>query len=488
MDLSISIVSDSKPLQKKLIAFCSFILADLLVIFLSYTFAYIIRGEILVRVRPEFSALPLPSLMFYFSHFYVAIVWILVFAYQKLYTKRYPIWVELKVLVRAATFSSLVVIIVIFITRREHLFSRTVVILAWLFSLVLFPLIRIVFKRLLIMLDLWKKKLIIVGVHPTSVSVIQNVRKYKTMGYEVVAIIDDDPSKIGKSLAGVKILGPLSKLDDIVRIYKSNDIIITTPHLSRKKLKEIISRCEIVSDSMWLIPRSGEFITEGVEIEVLGDILSLYVKRNLDKPWNIIIKAVFGKTLTALLLFLASPIFALIALAVKLDSEGPVFFIQKRIGRNLKEFNMYKFRSMHVDNQTLLQNYLASHPQAQVEWEEYKKLKSFDPRLTRVGRIIRKLSLDELPQLINVLEGKMSLVGPRPYLAEEVADKGQITRIITRVNPGITGPWQVSGRSELSFDERLKIDEHYIRNWSLWSDIVILLKSVKAVFSSSGAF
>jgi Undecaprenyl-phosphate galactose phosphotransferase WbaP len=488
MDLSLTIVPESNPVKKKLVAFFCLILGDLLVIFLSFTLAYIIRGRILVSFRPEFSALPLPSLMFYFSHFYMAIVWILVFANGKLYTKRYPIWVELKVLVKTSTFSSLVIIIVIFITRREHLFSRTVVILAWLISLVLFPLVRSLFKRLLIELDLWKKKLIIVGLHPTSVSVIRNIRKYKTMGYEVMAIIDDDPEKIGKSIEGVKILGPFSRLDDIVRFHKSKDIIITTPHLSRKKLKEIISRCEALCDSMWLIPRSGDFITEGIEIEVLGDILSLYVKRNLDKPWNIFIKFIFGKTLTVLLLLLASPVFALIALAVKLDSQGPVFFIQKRIGRNLKEFNLYKFRSMHVGNQKLWQEHLDSHPQAKQEWEEFRKLKSFDPRITRVGRIIRKLSLDELPQLINVLEGKMSLVGPRPYLPEEIVDEEQITKIITRVNPGITGPWQVSGRSDVSFQERLKIDENYIRNWSLWLDIVILLKSVKAVFSRSGAF
>jgi lipopolysaccharide/colanic/teichoic acid biosynthesis glycosyltransferase len=192
--------------------------------------------------------------------------------------------------------------------------------------------------------------------------------------------------------------------------------------------------------------------------------------------------------LTVLLLVLTSPVFALIALAIKLDSEGPVFFIQKRIGRNLEEFDLYKFRSMHMENEKILKDFLDTNPQAKQEWAEFKKLRSFDPRATRVGRIIRRLSLDELPQLINVLEGKMSLVGPRPYLAEEMADKGQMTRIITRVNPGITGPWQVSGRSELSFEERLKIDEHYIRNWSLWLDIVILLRSVKAVFSRSGAF
>lgn len=488
MDLSLRIVSDSKPGQKKLIALFCLVLSDLLVIFFSFALAHILRGKILVSVRPEFAALPLPPLLFYLSHFYMALVWILVFANAKLYTKRYPVWVELKMLVKAATFSSLVVMIVIFLTRTERLFSRAVVILAWLISLFLFPLFRLTAKRLLVVLDIWKKKLIVVGVHPTGVSVIRNIRKYKTMGYEVVAIIDDDPQNIGKSIAGIKILGPFSRLDDIVRMYRSKDIVVTTPHLSRNKLREIISKCEAVSDSMWMIPRSGDFITEGVEIELLGDILSLHVKRNLDKPWNIFIKAVFGKTVSALLLLVFSPVFVLIALAVKLDSKGPVFFTQKRIGRNLKEFNLYKFRSMYIDNQGILQDYLNSHPQARQEWEKFRKLKNYDPRITRVGRIIRGTSLDELPQLINVLEGKMNLVGPRPYLPEEVADKEQITRIITRVNPGITGPWQVGGRSDVSFLERLKIDENYIRNWSLWFDIVILIKSAWTVISRHGAF
>jgi Undecaprenyl-phosphate galactose phosphotransferase WbaP len=475
-------------MQNKLIAFCSFILIDLLVILLSYVLAYYIRGNLLVDIFPRFAQLPLPSLTFYLSHFYMAFTWILIFSYEKLYIKRFPFWVELKILVRAATFSSFVIFIIIFLTRTEILFSRTIVVLAWLISLVFFPCFRVLVKLLLIKLEIWTKKLIILGVHQTSLTVIQNIRKNKTMGYEVIAIIDDDLHKIGKSIAGVKILGPYSRLEEITHICQSKDIMIATPHLPRKKLKEILSQCEAISDSMWLIPRSGDFITEGVEIDVLGDILTLYIKRNLDKPWNILIKNLFEKCLTIILLAIASPLFVMIALAIKLDSRGQVFFVQKRIGQYLKTFDLYKFRSMYIDSQKRLEDYLESHPTAKQEWKEFKKLKDSDPRITRVGLLIRKLSLDELPQLINVLEGKMSLVGPRPYLPEEIADRGKISQIITRVKPGITGPWQVSGRSELPFQERLSIDEHYIRNWSLWLDIVILLKSVKAVLTQSGAY
>jgi undecaprenyl-phosphate galactose phosphotransferase len=475
-------------MKRKIAAFGCLILSDLVVIALSYTIAYFLRAGLLLRVFPQLAQLPLPSLSFYFSYFYMALLWLLFFSLEKLYTKRYAFWAELKVLLRAATFSSFSIIILIFLTRREFYFSRVIVILAWLISLLLFPAVRVLMKFVLIKFGIWKKKLIILGVHPTSLQVIQAIQKNKTMGYDVVGFVDDDTEKHGKTIAGIKVLGPMSELEQITRLYQSKDIIIATPHIPRKELKGILSRCEAASDSMWVIPRSGDFITEGVELDIMGDILTLYIKRNLDKPWNTFMKSVYERILSALLLLLTSPLFFLIALAIKFDSKGPVFFIQQRIGRKRKLFNLYKFRSMYLDNAQRLSDYLGHHPDKKEEWEDFKKLRDFDPRVTRIGRLIRRLSLDELPQLINVIEGKMSLVGPRPYLPEEIADEDQISQIISRVKPGITGPWQVSGRSELSFQQRLGIDEHYIRNWSLWLDFVILIKSIKAVLTQSGAY
>jgi Undecaprenyl-phosphate galactose phosphotransferase WbaP len=239
---------------------------------------------------------------------------------------------------------------------------------------------------------------------------------------------------------------------------------------------------------MWLIPRAGDFISEGVEIEVLGNVLTLYIKKNLAKPWNILTKTVFDILLTSVLIILLMPVFAVVAIAIKLDSKGPIIFLQKRLGKDKRDFSVFKYRSMYVDSENKLNFYLSSNQEAREQWEKYKKLKNNDPRVTRVGRIIRRYSIDELPQLFNVIQGKMSLIGPRPYLPEELIGKDTFKDIIARVKPGITGLWQISGRSELPFETRIDLDEFYIRNWSLWLDFSIFLKSVKVMFSRKGAY
>lgn len=264
--------------------------------------------------------------------------------------------------------------------------------------------------------------------------------------------------------------------------------MVSIPHLPREKLKKLLLKCEGISESLWLIPRTGDFITEGVEINVLGEVFALRIKRNLTKPWNILIKNLFDIFLTVTLLILFLPIFIIIAVAVKLDTKGPLLFVQKRLGKRRKQFSLYKFRSIFTEGDNNLTEYLNKNPEAKEEWEKYKKLKKFDPRVTRIGRIIRKYSLDELPQFFNILNGKMSLVGPRPYLEEELKGKEVFKNTIARVQPGITGLWQISGRSELTFDKRIALGEFYIRNRSLWLDITILLRSFKVWFSKKGAF
>jgi undecaprenyl-phosphate galactose phosphotransferase len=475
-------------MKKKLISFASLIAVDVLIVFFSYALAFSIRSHVLPELIPKYAATPLLPFSLFIKHFYMAFAWILVFANEKLYTKRFPFWEEVRILIKGSTISTLLIMIIIFLTKSEEQFSRTVVITAWFIGLFLFPGARAAAKLLLIRLDIWKKKLIILGVHQTSLQVIRNIRRNRTMGYEVIAIIDDDPGKIGHSVMGVKISGPFSELERLTGTYGSKDIMVVTPHLPRRKIKDILTQCENISESMWLIPRSGDFITEGVELEVLGDILTIYIKRNLVKPWNILIKNLFDKCLTLLFLPIVSPLLLFTAAAIEFESRGPVIFKQDRIGKHRRPFKIYKFRSMYQDNEKRLADYLASDSGARSEWSRYKKLKNHDPRVTRIGRIIRKFSLDELPQLFNVLRGNMSLVGPRPYLEEELQGRKQISETIARVNPGITGLWQISGRSEISFEERLNMDEFYVRNWSLWLDIVILLKSLRVWLSGKGAY
>lgn len=394
---------------------------------------------------------------------------------------------EIKALLRGTTFAFAIVLITIFFSKRTE-FSRTIVISAWFLSLFLFPISRIIVKRILIKLNLWKKKLLILGLNESSLLILKSIKRNKTMGYEIIGFLDDDPKKIGKKISGVKVIGQLSDLEKIANASKSKDIMLTTAYLTKTEFKKLFFKCEHLSESMWLIPQSGDLITEGVELEVLDDVLTLYIKKNLAKPWNIFIKNVFDKLLAIIMLIIFLPVMIVIAIAIKFESKGPAFFIQKRIGKDKKMFNMIKYRSMYLNNDTKLSAYLNDNPNAKQEWDRYKKLKNHDPRVTKIGRLIRKFSLDELPQLFNVIQGNMNLVGPRPYISEELIGKDTSTDTIARVKPGITGLWQVSGRSELPFEERIKLDEYYIRNWSLWLDMVIIVKSFRVMLSSKGAY
>lgn len=199
-------------------------------------------------------------------------------------------------------------------------------------------------------------------------------------------------------------------------------------------------------------------------------------------------KNVFDFSLTAVGTICISPLLVYIAYRIKKEDPGPVFFAHERIGKDGKAFPCYKFRSMVTNSQEMLQKYLAENPAAREEWEREFKLKD-DPRVTSIGKVLRRTSLDELPQIFNVLRGEMSLVGPRPVIQEEL-DKyyGETAKLYCTVKPGITGLWQVSGRSDTTYDERVALDAAYIENRSFWGDIVILWKTIAVVALKKGAY
>ena len=225
-----------------------------------------------------------------------------------------------------------------------------------------------------------------------------------------------------------------------------------------------------------------------LEVGSIEDILSLSVARNFTKPWNKFLKGLFEFILGLYLAVILLPLFVVIGIMIKISSPGPIFFIQERLNGKNKTFKCYKFRSMYADADDRLKKYLRENPAALEEWEKFRKLKNGDPRITRMGRIIRRYSLDELPNFLNFFRGEMNLVGPRPYLLDEKDLIGKSYEIISRVKPGITGLWQVRGRNVLSFKDRVLVDKYYIRNWSLWLDIAILVKSVKTLITREGAY
>ncbi len=225
-----------------------------------------------------------------------------------------------------------------------------------------------------------------------------------------------------------------------------------------------------------------------METEYIDELLVMRMANNLLSPVNRFFKRAFDLLVSIVGSILLLPLFMIIALLIKIDSRGPVLFIQERFGKEGKKFKLFKFRTMYMNADEKLNQYLEQHPELQQEWDQFKKLKSFDPRVTGIGKFLRRFSLDEAPQILNVLKGDMSIVGPRPYLVREKEEIEKSAAIIFRVKSGLTGLWQIKGRSELSFETRLKLDEFYVRNWSFLLDITIILKTFSAVLRGKGAY
>jgi len=207
-----------------------------------------------------------------------------------------------------------------------------------------------------------------------------------------------------------------------------------------------------------------------------------------EKFWSDAIKRIIDILFSIVVLLILAPIFLLISFAIKWDSSGPVLFVDRRLGRGGKIFRCFKFRTMFVDGEKRLKECLEQNSSSLHEWRSYAKLKSFDPRITEVGQFLRRYSLDELPQIFNVLRGDMHLVGPRPYLLRERPKMDKYVDKILKVRPGITGFWQVSGRNEIPFEERLKMESHYAENNGLRTDIIFLVRTIKAVLEGRGAY
>lgn len=472
-------------LNKRVLNFPILVASDFIAFTLSLTIAFYLRRFILPLVYPRLTA-TFP-LTYYLSHSFIFLLWLLVFVHEKLYTRRSPLWDEIRSLWKSTTFCFAFIMILVFLARREFFFSRAIIILAWFSSLFLFPSLRFLTKFILLKAGLWQKNVLILGDGETTRLVIEGLARNRIMGFEVKGVLIDNP-EINESIAGIKVLGKIDELEYWSRRLNVRDIILAISNASSQRIIELIKRGEEIAETIRIIPPTLDLITVGVDVDNLGATLALSLKRNLDKKANLALKMIFEYILCICLVILSAPLMLLIALSIKLDSKGPVLFVQKRLGKNGSPFAMLKFRTMVINADKILEEYLASHAEARKQWELYKKIKGFDPRLTRVGRIMRRFSLDELPQLFNVLKGEMNLVGPRPYLEEEVIGLDSFFRTISKFRPGITGLWQISGRSDLPLEKRMILDEYYLRNWSLWLDFMILVRTVKAVISGQGAY
>jgi len=471
---------------KKTVCLAFLIAFDVAALLSSIFLAYLIRKEILFYIHPVFRVWTFPFSTYLVNYPYFLGLWVVVLAYERLYTKRFAIGEEVKRLWKGASISFLIIMVLTFAARISMNVSRTVIVLAWALSFFLLPALRIVAKKILNKGGCWQRNMLILGAGRTGEMVLGRIKGNKNMGYEPVGFLDDDEAKLGKEIGGVKVLGKLSEIKSWAKEKKVRDVVIAMPGVSREKLLEVMGFCEGVVDEIRVIPDMFGLATVGVKAEDLDGILLFDMEWNLAKAHNVFIKRVIDIILSSLAIAISSPLMLFISIKIRRGSEGPAIFGQKRLWKEEVTFDFLKFRSMYLDEEERLKRFLKENPQARKEWEKFVKIKSGDPRVTEFGKWLRRYCLDELPQLVNVFLGKMSLVGPRPYLPREYEKMGGYKKTILKALPGMAGLWQVSGKNELTFEDRLRLEEYYVRNWSLWMDFIILLKTVRVVWRGGG--
>lgn len=325
-------------------------------------------------------------------------------------------------------------------------------------------------------------RLLVIGAERLGKMMMQHIAATPRLGYQVVGFIDAEGTPI-THFGRFQSLGSIADLESIIRIYNIDEVLIALPSNQHQQIVRSVRLCERAGAEFKLIPDLHELSLSSLDMDTIEGIPLIGIKHTGIGPWQYVLKRAMDITLAGLVLLLGSPLWLLIALAIKLDSRGPVLFKQERLGYEGEPFLLYKFRSMHNRAEKALPHLRSK---SDVSGPMFK-LKD-DPRRTRVGKFLRKTSLDEIPQLLNVLKGDMSLVGPRPPLASEVAQYEEWEKGRLEIRPGMTGLWQVRGRSELDFDEMVLLDLYYIENWSLRLDLQILLQTIPAVLFSRGAY
>ena len=459
------------------------ILLDTILINISFLLAYYLRFNVMVFVTHGF--IPVFE-KFFGTLLFITIIWMAIFKFFGLYDKKSnDITDEAALLFLSTTISSLTLFGMLFI-YRGFWFSRLLIVYAWIISFILLLSYRIIFlvaKRILLSKGLGVKRVLILGAGDIGQTIALKLINDKSIGGVPVGYLDDDQEKIGKEYNGLKVIADISNLKRILKDYKVEEIIFATSSMPYKKILDIITDSETMGISYKIVPGILELMASRINVDEVGGVPLITVSEIGFAGFNAFIKRAVDLIVSFLLIILLVPLFIIVALLIKIDSRGPIFFYQMRVGKNEKLFPMFKFRSMVEDAELRFSDVKAK---SEVEGHIFK-IKN-DPRLTRVGKTIRRLSIDELPQLFNVFLGQMSLVGPRPPLPSEVQNYSSWHKKRLRVAPGITGLWQVSGRSLLPFEDMVRLDIYYIENWSLWLDIKILFKTIFVVITAKGAY
>ena len=437
---------------------------DWVMLLLAGIFVYWLRFNVLANYRPVVFEISFSS--YFLILVVLSFVWVGLFALSGLYQLKKRLHFSKEAL-KVFWVSSIGILIVLLISffQREMMPSRFIIVALWFFSIVFVCLGRIIIHYL------------------------QNKQFQKRKGLEPIVIIGK--SKTAKILAseieknpgyGYRIIDSLDSVSELRKKWSErgmeiSQVIQADPDIETSQLKDLVDFCVERQIVFRYIPSLAGVITPKVELDFLGGFPIVEVKETVLEGWGRIAKGFFDFIVAVILAIILSPVFLIIPVIIKLDSQGPYFICLTRIGERGRPFRLWKFRSM-IKNAHLMKAQLAKFNERSDG--PLFKMKN-DPRITRFGRILRRTSLDELPQIFNVLRGEMSLVGPRPHEPEEVAQYQIWHRKLLNIKPGITGLAQISGRSDLSFEEEVRLDLYYLQNWSFLFDIEILIKTIPVV-------
>jgi exopolysaccharide biosynthesis polyprenyl glycosylphosphotransferase len=465
----------------------SLVVVDALMTALAFRLAFFLRFEISIGV---FREEVVPWRPFYQGLDYLLIVvWIALLAMTGLYNREHLLGAtqEYALVFRASTTGPLLVIIVGFLVP-DFIFARGWLLLAWLLTFLFILLGRFSMRRVvygLRRLGLFTSRALLVGANQEGLSLARQLLGWPTSGLHLVGFADQKLPAGTILVHDLPVLGSPADLDAIIAQHHIEEVILASSAFSsRDNLLDIFQRFGL-SKHVNVRLSSGlyEIITTGLTVREFAYVPLVGVNKVRLTGLDETLKMMLDYAITIPGLVVLSPLLALIALAVKLDSPGPVLHRRHVMGAGGRRFDAFKFRTMHVNGDEIL----ASRPDLRLELATHGKLKH-DPRITRLGRLLRRTSLDELPQLFNVLRREMSLVGPRMIVPDEMPKYERWGLNLLTVRPGITGLWQVSGRSDISYEQRVQLDMYYIRNWSIWFDLQLLWQTIPAVLGARGAY
>lgn len=475
-----------KHLQWRLLQL-GLIINDLLMIGVAFRAAYFIRFELSLEVFRD-DAL---TSMDYYQQLTLLLIpsLIIIYLIAGLYSRQKLLGgtEEYESVFNATTVGMFIVFAAVF-WKPDFVLARGWLVSAWFFAFLFTSIGRFSLRRFVYRLrrrGFFLSNALIIGANEEGLSLAGQLRRWTTSGLQVLGFIDKKLPAGTEVLHNLKVLGGVDQLDNLVEDYDIEELILASSAVTtRDKMMEIF-QCFGTSRAVNVRMSSGlyEIITTGLTVKEFAYVPLVGINKVRLSGLDRLLKLLLDYLLTIPALIALSPFLFLIGLAVRLDSPGPVIHRRRVMGVNGKQFDAYKFRTMYTNGDALL----ASYPELQAELMQNYKLKQ-DPRITRLGSFLRKTSLDELPQMLNVLKREMSLVGPRIITADEMEKYTKWDMNLLTVQPGITGLWQVSGRSDVSYKERVRLDMFYIRNWSIWLDLQILFRTIPAVIKGDGAY